>query len=1663
MSKHILLYTDDPGIYGVGQYNHTILCELKNLGYRISCVQAKRENLLINHREELGIQHFWLESEDFSNSLTNPEQTQRILSTANPDLIIFSDCCPVSNFAAKRVATRLAIPYIIIEGFVAPYLAERFGEYLTELSLYYSKAKTVIAVSNENINLLHTLFKLPNNKGIVIHYGRPSEYFTSPNLSVRDRLRQELTIPASAVVCFTAARLELVKGFRYQLEAIKLLKQSRVWSQLYFVWAGTGSLETELKAELAQLEVTDKVKLVGERTDIADLLDASDIFLLPSTVEGMPLAIMEAMAKGLPVIASAVSGIPEELGNTGKLLPDPKIDPQATVTELVSTLAAWCDDTQLRNTIGLACKVRAEAMFRQERMVKETLEAIEQAFKIVSVEPSENIKTLGFNRLIQPEIKNDELYDAIKEIAKTESIKTILEIGSSSGEGSTEAFVTGLRENPHRPSLFCMEVSRARFAELQKKYINDDFVKCYNVSSVALEKFPKQEEIVRFYKSNDTNLRFFPLNQILGWLKADIEYVQRSGVEQRGIEQIKQENKIDFFDVVLIDGSEFTGEAELDDIYGAKYILLDDIITFKNYQNFYRLLNDDNYSLVKQNQHLRNGYAIFKKISVQAVNLRQRQILFSVGVARLEADFKRFTSPRFREYANHHGFEYQEITQYDAVSERQPHWIKIHYALKLFQELSPGDLIVFLDADIAIVRGDLELKTYKSIAFAKDSSGLINSGVWAVRVNEFSKRFFEAVWNRTDCDEHPWQDNLAVMKVIDELSPEEQEKHIEILPNCLNVTLVKGEYPLYDIHLKQPPSEPIRFRHFAGRQPWLGKYFSQAIDFNPSGLEPSLSELPIHFFTIVINGEPFIRYHIEAFKQLPFKWHWHIIEGIADLKHDTSWSLRLGGRIPNELHKNGLSIDGTTEYLDELAKIYPNYVTVYRKPEGVFWDGKLEMVNTPLANIQEQCLLWQVDVDELWTPEQISEGRNMFIEHPEKTAAFYWCWYFVGENLVISTRNCYSATPGIEWRRTWKYQPGYFWAKHEPPLLVDPLLDEESNVISDINPFWHNETESRGLVFQHFSYVLEKQAVFKEQYYGFKDAVAQWKSLQKETKFPTLLRQYFSWVHDEAVVDRAESCGIVPITQRDAKGWWFLSSEEWQRRTLEVEKLDPRIIVDGVFFQLYKTGIARVWSELLTEWVKIGFSKHIIVLDRDETAPEIPGIRRVLIPPYDYDKTDKDREMLQQICDAIGADLFISTYYTTPISTPSAFMAYDMVPEAIRADLNQPMWQEKHYGIRHASAYIAISENTAQDLVKFFPDISRESIVVAPCGVDSSFSPADPKEVELFKMQYGISKPYFLLVGGRKGNKNAIFFFRAFSKLYSKQGFEIVCVGGDPQLEAEFRAYTPGNVVHVLQLSDEELRFAYSGAVALIYPSKYEGFGLPVLEAMACGCPVITCANASIPEVAGDAAIYVDDSNENELADALCEVQKPDIRELLSEAGLEQAKQFSWSKMAKMVSIALLETSIAEIEKSLLHLKLNEINLIIFPDWSAPEELLYSDIASAIKAVVTHPDKARITLLIDTSNISDEDADMAVSSVAMDLLMEEELGESEGVEISLVGDLRRSQWDALLRRVQVRISLEQENELAIAQAKAQDLPCLTTYSLCDRRAVQLESGTWIFE
>jgi FkbM family methyltransferase len=1252
------------------------------------------------------------------------------------------------------------------------------------------------------------------------------------------------------------------------------------------------------------------------------------------------------------------------------------------------------------------------------------------------------------NNIIQPEIKNDAFYAAIQKIVKEENIKTVLEIGSSSGEGSTEAFVRGIRENPNKPMLFCLEISTTRFAELQKRYANETFVKCYNLSSVSLEDFPDENEVVQFYNITHSNLNYYPLERVLGWLRQDIEYVRNAGVPDNGIQKIKEENNIDFFDAVLIDGSEFTGSVELEVVYGAYFIFLDDINTFKNYKNHQELLLDKNYQLLSQNKTIRNGYSIFKRVNkVDLFDFEHEKaeqllvknligsgmIVFDIGANR--GDYSFLLSKLVGNSGKVYSFEPTSSTFQKLQARIDKSEVSNIYAFQkaIFSENTriefnefPEEYSVWNSIGKPQMLDPKGLNTYVPIVKTEI--------VEAITVDSFCQEqgiekidYLKIDVEGAESDVIQGASNLLTKKAIRFLQFEISKKMLEGLNRKAKDTfdiLIKNGYECHRIENN-------------------GK-IGQQVDDSEAFYENFLAfpELPVHFFTIVLNGQPFIRYHIDVFKQLPFKWHWHIIEGVADLKHDTSWSLKLGGNITNEIHHKGRSKDGTTEYLDELALLYPENITVYRQPEGVFWDGKREMVNAPLGNIHEECLLWQVDVDELWTLEQLCNGRQMFIEHPEKTAAFYWCWYFVGENLVISTRNCYTQNPQQEWLRTWRFKPGAVWAAHEPPILVEHLPDAQWRNVAAVNPFLHQETEARKLIFQHFAYVTPSQLRFKEQYYGYKNAVSQWVTLQKQDKFPVLLRQYFPWVRDETMVDTVEACGVLPIAQtgKDGKDWQFLPLDEQQKQSIKLQSVYPSILVDSVFFQFYRTGIARVWESLLEEWIDNGFSKHIVVLDRAGTAPKIPGIRYRLVPPYDYNKIEIDHEMLQQVCDAERADLFISTYYTTPLSTPSVFMAYDMIPEVLGGNLDSPMWREKHHGIQHASAYIAISENTARDLIKFFPHISPEAVTVAHCGVGANFFPASLEEVNHIKTKYGISKPYFMMVGAGSGYKNTILFFKAFAQLYTRNGFDIVCTGSGSLLEPEMRAYTSGSAVYMLQLSDEELRAAYSGAVALVYPSLYEGFGLPVLEAIACGCPVITCPNASIPEVAGEAALYVNDDDVEGLANALCEIQKPLVRQSLVLAGHEQAKKFSWSKMAQIASSAL-------IDATLLPLKLRDVNLIIFPDWTTSEESIYLEMERVIRAISTHPDRSHITLLVDTSGISQEEANLFLSGVAMNLLMQEDLDVTEGAEISFVAQLGELQWQALLPRIQARVVLEKENEEAIAQAKAQELPSYGVDSL----------------
>jgi len=215
--------------------------------------------------------------------------------------------------------------------------------------------------------------------------------------------------------------------------------------------------------------------------------------------------------------------------------------------------------------------------------------------------------------LIPPEILNDEFYFTLTELASRPQLKTFLEIGSSSGAGSTQAFVSAIRRRPDRDAvrLFCLELSRPRFAALAETYRNDPFVHCFNVSSVGADEFPSAEEVSHFYQHTRTNLNGTPLERVLEWRRVDIEYVRNAGGDGDGIATVKRSAGVADFDCVLIDGSEFTGERELHKVMGARVIALDDVNAFKCFNAYCTLSNHTAYELIRQNLGLRNGFAVF--------------------------------------------------------------------------------------------------------------------------------------------------------------------------------------------------------------------------------------------------------------------------------------------------------------------------------------------------------------------------------------------------------------------------------------------------------------------------------------------------------------------------------------------------------------------------------------------------------------------------------------------------------------------------------------------------------------------------------------------------------------------------------------------------------------------------------------------------------------------------------------------------------------------------------------------------------------------------------------------------------------------------------------------------------------------------------------------
>ena len=214
-----------------------------------------------------------------------------------------------------------------------------------------------------------------------------------------------------------------------------------------------------------------------------------------------------------------------------------------------------------------------------------------------------------------------------------------------------------------------------------------------------------------------------------------------------------------------------------------------------------------------------------------------------------------------------------------------------------------------------------------------------------------------------------------------------------------------------------------------------------------------------------------------------------------------------------------------------------------------------------------------------------------------------------------------------------------------------------------------------------------------------------------------------------------------------------------------------------------------------------------------------------------------------------------------------------------------------------ADTLICISESTKKDLLELYNIKPSSKVKVIYLGFNDLAK--QPEDLNILP-----DRPYFLYVGTRRGYKNFGCLINAFASEHALQNdFVIVCCGGSPFSDEEkdfFAGLNIQNKIFYRSGSDSILSSLYKNAVAFVYPSLYEGFGIPLLEAMNCGCPVIASNTSSIPEVVGSAALLFDPNSPEELGDLLTDMVSQDtLRKKMITLGQERSQMFSWEKCAK--------------------------------------------------------------------------------------------------------------------------------------------------------------------
>ncbi len=348
------------------------------------------------------------------------------------------------------------------------------------------------------------------------------------------------------------------------------------------------------------------------------------------------------------------------------------------------------------------------------------------------------------------------------------------------------------------------------------------------------------------------------------------------------------------------------------------------------------------------------------------------------------------------------------------------------------------------------------------------------------------------------------------------------------------------------------------------------------------------------------------------------------------------------------------------------------------------------------------------------------------------------------------------------------------------------------------------------------------------------------------------------------------------------------------------------VFYDHQIFSLQKFGgISRYHAGLIKEFQKMDNIEIGVggIISDNPFLNDLGNLKRKNLPPWVNIGRKESTFLINSIYDGFSKktwDIYHPTYYypqffkkEIPIVVTVHDMTHEKFPQDFSKFTNISRWKKEL--LKKASRIIAISENTKKDIIEIFSIPAEKIDVVYHCS-ELSKNIINGEKTNL-------PKKYILYIGNRGGYKNFSRFIEAMGRLFSKDRGHVLVLGGGgvlTKLEAE-RINKLGISNRVVQknLSDPELISAYSNAACFVFPSLYEGFGIPILEAFQCECPVVLSNSSSFPEVAGDAGVYFDPYSIESIEEAISKViANEGLRNELTLNGSERLKFFSQKKVA---------------------------------------------------------------------------------------------------------------------------------------------------------------------